>query len=99
MKKFMLLGALLAGGVLWAMADTAEAGHRRCRPYGYRSSYYSSPGYGRSYRYRSRYYRGYSPYYGRSYYGSRYYRGYPYYRGGSGFRLYIGRGGYGYRGW
>ena len=103
MKKFLLLGALVAGLALVGTARTAEAGHDygrsscRSRGYSYGSYYpsysdhsYSSPGWSH-YRH------------GRSYRPSRHHRGhrgYDSYRGHrshrrSGFGLYIGNGDFG----
>ena len=101
LKKLLMVGALLVGGIATTLVvpDTAEArngrrgyyaGRNYYRGYNYRPYYrnYYRPNYGnyyRSYPYYNNYYRSY-PYY------SNYYRSYPYY-GGYGGGVYIGRGG------
>ncbi len=95
LKKMLVIGALLVGGVVTSLAtpDTADARPRRYYRGGYYGSYYRPYNYGyRSY--------GYQPYYyGRSYYGRPYDGGYGYGYpygygyGGYGGGVYIGRGG------
>ena len=100
MKKFLLLGALVAGLAFLGTAQTAEAGHGRssCRSRGYSYGSYHPSRYSHSSSPEWSYYRHggyYSPY--------RYdsgHRGYDSYRGhrsrrGSGFGLIIGNGHFG----
>jgi len=101
MKKFLLLGVLVAGCVFLVTVSTAEAGHDSCYSdgYGY-GSYY--PSYGSYYPSYDSYSPGWSYYqHGHHYHPDRYHHGYhgyyghhDYYR--SGFGLHVGGRNFGF---